>query len=99
VPHTQDENGQMGCQIDATEKKNCPQDKIGGDGQNAQREPVESDGPDRALYESNHTRQGQRGGAEDCSDITQDSHDHAESPATGASGNGAVDELGACKTI
>jgi hypothetical protein len=99
VPHTQDENGQMSCQIDATEKKNCPQDKVGGDGESAQREPVKSDSPDRALYESNHTSQGQRGGAEDCRDITQDSHDHAESPATSASGNGAMDEVQTIITI
>ena len=89
----------MGCEIDATEKKNCPQDKIGGDGENAQREPVESNGLDRALYEGNHTSQGQRGRAEDCRDVTQDFHDHADSPAKSVSENGAMDELQACKTI
>ena len=47
-------NRKMRCQVDASKKKNCPEEEIRGNGENAKWDSIDGDSADRALHQGNH---------------------------------------------
>src|ERR1700686_2161818 len=54
VPDAYNADRKMRCQVDASEKKNTPEEEVCCDGENTQRDLIDGDGADRALNQGNH---------------------------------------------
>src|SRR5579863_3367538 len=80
ISYAQNTNGQVRCQVDAPEQKDGPEEEVRDDGKDTQRDLIDGDCSDRALHQSDHAGQRQRGGPEHCRHRCENSHAHARTP-------------------